>query len=316
MSIKEQRQIALKPVINYPREAQAGQSYLMTIDLRVTTNPDAWPYDDEEFPVYFSIDTMPLFSYEPVGQPLVVVHRFGGTYGPAAFLLTAAQGQMAGEIHITMINRGGVPITEVTIECEIKSTEIPKREIGSRDANKDQIKSADTPKPRNEMPYSIPTWRISEEVFDADKLRSQETVCTIGNGYFGTRGSFEEGYPYTTPATLLYGVFDSIAVVKEELANVPDWLQIELFVNGERFRLDQGKLIRYRRVLDMQRGVLHREVHWESPRGVRLYIASERFASLADEHVGAMRYSVTVDPEQQIAGEKFDIAIRAALNMA
>ena len=145
-------------------------------------------------------------------------------------------------------------------------------------------------------------WQISEHAFDADKLRSLETVCTIGNGYFGTRGAFEEGYPKATPATLLAGVFDKIEIGKEELANVPDWLPIQLFVNGERFRMNKGKVLGYRRVLDMRRGVLRREVHWQSPQGVGLRVVCERFASLHDEHVGAIRYSLTLDEDQPGAG--------------
>ncbi|HEX4849740.1 MAG TPA: hypothetical protein VFV08_02985, partial [Puia sp.] len=101
-------------------------------------------------------------------------------------------------------------------------------------------------------------WNIDENTFDPKKLHSQETVYTIGNGYFGTRGTFEEDFPKATPGTLLWGVFDKIPVGKEELANVPDWLIIKLFVNGERFRLDRGKILDYQRTLDIQHGILRR----------------------------------------------------------
>src|SRR5258706_9084139 len=139
------------------------------------------------------------------------------------------------------------------------------------------------------------TWSVKEEQFYASiegqqvapsltRLHSQETVFTIGNGYFCTRGTFEEGYPQANPATLLYGVFDDVPIAKEELANAPDWTLIQLFVNGERFRLDKGHLLDYQRTLDMEHGVLQRTVRWESSTGVRLLITIERFASLADEH--------------------------------
>ena len=133
-------------------------------------------------------------------------------------------------------------------------------------------------------------WQISEDTFDPKRQYSRETAYTVGNGYFGTRGTFEEGYPGAMPATLLSGVFDDIAIGKEELANAPDWLLLKLFINGERFRLDRGKVLAYQRTLDMQNGLLSRFVHWESPDGIRLKITVERFASLADEHVGAIRY--------------------------
>lgn len=158
-------------------------------------------------------------------------------------------------------------------------------------------------------------WQINEDTFDPRKLHSEETIYTIGNGYFGTRGTFEEGYPRAMPATLLSGVFDHIPIGKEELANAPDWLPIKLFVNDERFRLDRGKILEYDRTLDMQNATLTRFVRWESPNGIRLSVKAERFASLADEHVGAIRYSVTI--EEQPAGEKdFDIILRATINSA
>ncbi len=160
-------------------------------------------------------------------------------------------------------------------------------------------------------------WHVSEDHFDPKQLHTGETIFTIGNGYFGTRGAFEEGYPKATPATLLWGVFDNIAVGKEELANAPDWLPLKLFVNGERFRLDEGRILAYSRSLDMQTGVLTRIVRWESPHGIRIKVTIERFASLADVHIGAIRYSVTA--EDQPAGVEqgeIDIVLRAAFNLA
>ncbi len=158
-------------------------------------------------------------------------------------------------------------------------------------------------------------WHISEDSFDPKLLHSRETIYTIGNGYLGTRGTFEEGYPAAMPATLLFGVFDDIAIGKEELANAPDWLPLKLFINGERFRLDKGKVLAYCRSLDMQNGLLSRSVHWESPGGIRLKITVERFASLADEHVGAIRFSVAAE-EQTTTAADLDVVLWATLNTA
>ncbi|HTI15634.1 MAG TPA: hypothetical protein VL461_13885 [Dictyobacter sp.] len=159
-------------------------------------------------------------------------------------------------------------------------------------------------------------WQIEETRFDPTQktIHSQETVFTIGNGYFGTRGSFEEGYPHATPATLLFGVFDSVPIAKEELANTPDWTVIQLFVNGERFRLDTGTILTYQRNLQLQNGVLQRTVHWESPSGMRIHVTTERFASLADEHTGIIRYSVTSDAAQD--QQTIEVSLRASINTA
>ena len=128
-------------------------------------------------------------------------------------------------------------------------------------------------------------WTLIEPQFDVKQLHSRETVFTIGNGYLGTRGSFEEGYPHAMPATLIHGVYDDVPVVYTELANCPDWLSLAVIVNGERFRLDRGEIIHYERQLDLRYGILSRSVRWRSPTGQTLDLRFERFASLADEHV-------------------------------
>jgi beta-phosphoglucomutase len=148
----------------------------------------------------------------------------------------------------------------------------------------------DTPAP-GKLIYT--DWTLTESQFDVKQLHSRETVFTIGNGYLGTRGSFEEGYPHALPATLIHGVYDDVPVVYTELANCPDWLSLAVIVNGERFRLDRGEIIHYERQLDLRSGILSRSVRWRSPIGQTLDLRFERFASLADEHVLCLRCQLT-----------------------
>jgi kojibiose phosphorylase len=136
-------------------------------------------------------------------------------------------------------------------------------------------------------------WAVIETQFDPTQLHHKETVFNLGNGYLGTRGSFEEGYPGAMSATLINGVYDDVPVVHTELANCPDWLPLAIVVNGDRFRLDHGEILSYRRQLDLRRGVLSRDVRWRSGSGYTIDIHLERFASLADEHVLALRCQVT-----------------------
>ncbi|MFS0516310.1 beta-phosphoglucomutase [Nostoc sp. UIC 10607] len=136
-------------------------------------------------------------------------------------------------------------------------------------------------------------WILIETQFDPEQLHSKETVFTIGNGYLGTKGSFEEGYPHALPATFIHGVYDDVPVVYTELANCPDWLPLVVIVNGDRFRLDQGEILRYDRQLDLRHGLLSRYLRWRSPSGNTIDISFERFASLADQHVLAQRCHLT-----------------------
>ena len=103
-------------------------------------------------------------------------------------------------------------------------------------------------------------WFVTEETFIPEDLLYKETVFTLGNGYLGTRGSFEEGYPGALPATLIHGVYDDLPPANTELANAPDWTWLSILIEGEAFRMDRGKVLSYRRCLDMRRGVLSRDV--------------------------------------------------------
>ncbi|HAG81065.1 MAG TPA: beta-phosphoglucomutase, partial [Cyanobacteria bacterium UBA12227] len=136
-------------------------------------------------------------------------------------------------------------------------------------------------------------WDVIETQFDPSQLHHKETVFTVGNGYLGTRGSFEEGYPGAMGATLIHGVYDDVPIVYTELANCPDWLPLVIILNGDRFRLDQGEILSYSRQLDLRRGIVSRDVRWRSGSGYTVDIHFERFASLADQHVLALRCHVT-----------------------
>ena len=136
-------------------------------------------------------------------------------------------------------------------------------------------------------------WKIVEETFEPDLMPYRETVYTIGNGYLGTRGTFEEGYAGRSPVTLLHGVFNDLAIVHTELVNAPSWIDFHVYIGGARFRMDQGEVLSYRRELDLRNGVLTRTVLWRSPAGSTVQLIFERFASLASPHILAVRCHIT-----------------------
>jgi kojibiose phosphorylase len=150
-------------------------------------------------------------------------------------------------------------------------------------------------------------WTIKENIFDPKKQHHKETIFTIGNGYLCTRGALEEGYPGESRATFVHGVFDNAPIVVTELANAPDWLSLQVFLDGEKFSLARGSILDFQRELDLKTGILTRRIRWQSPSGKIVTLIFERFASLADEHLLALRCRVT--PE--FDGE---IEFRAALN--
>lgn len=140
-------------------------------------------------------------------------------------------------------------------------------------------------KTHNSQDFIYTDWVLIETQFDPEQLHSRETVFTIGNGYLSTRGSFEEGYPRALPATFIHGVYDDVPIVYTELANCPDWLPLIVIIEGERFRLDQGQILRYDRQIDIQHGILSRSVRWRSPDHRTIEIVFQRFVSLSDRHL-------------------------------
>jgi trehalose/maltose hydrolase-like predicted phosphorylase len=136
-------------------------------------------------------------------------------------------------------------------------------------------------------------WIVQESALDPARQHHGETVFTIGNGHFGTRGVFEEGYPAELRSTFLHGVFDDVPVVFTELANIPDWMELQIRVGGEKFNLASGKILSFRRYLDLATATLHREVRWLSPKGRITHLVFKRFASLADSHLAGIQVEIT-----------------------
>ena len=70
---------------------------------------------------------------------------------------------------------------------------------------------------------------------------------------------------------------------------------IKLFVDDEPFWLPNAHLLKYDRRLNMKSGTLDREILWEtSPAGKQVSITSRRLVSLANRHVAAISYCVTL----------------------
>ncbi|MFN8530848.1 MAG: beta-phosphoglucomutase [Anaerolineae bacterium] len=160
-------------------------------------------------------------------------------------------------------------------------------------------------------------WDISELNFEPNRQLHYETLFTIGNGYLGTRGSFEEGFPGDTPTTLIHGIYDHAPnALVPELVNVPNWLPIRITVDETPLQMimsvsaadfmqpPNGVVLGYNRALHLDRGLLRREILFRAQSGNVARIVFERFASLADEHVMAQRVIVTaVDGDPQIVIE-------------
>ncbi|HSN78029.1 MAG TPA: hypothetical protein VL334_23390, partial [Anaerolineae bacterium] len=136
---------------------------------------------------------------------------------------------------------------------------------------------------------------MAEAAFDPAGQGHNETIFTIGNGAFCLRGSLEEGYPGDMPACFVHRVWDDMPINFTELANIPRWTGVDVWIDGERLRLDRGQVSHYRRQLDLHTGVLSRSFQWQPTAGGPVVeLSFERFASLADPHTAVVRAQVEV----------------------
>ena len=140
----------------------------------------------------------------------------------------------------------------------------------------------------------LKNWLIAEENFDLLHQGKCEAIFCLGNGYLGQRAALEEAYVGQTRDLLICGTFNRFDEEEvTELPNAADVTNLELRLDGSRFAMDSGKLIQYRRVMNLRTGELTREVEWESPAGRRYLLNFSRFVSMAQEHLLGQRVRVT-----------------------
>jgi alpha,alpha-trehalose phosphorylase len=156
-----------------------------------------------------------------------------------------------------------------------------------------------------EYAYPVHEWRIIENRFYPRFLAQMETVFALANGYLGIRGAFEESAPVVQSGTFVNGFHETWPIVYGEEAygfaktgqtmlNVTDSKIIKLYVDDEPLFLPYANLLSYDRTLDMQSGVLEREILWETPAGKRVLITSRRLVSFEHRHLAAISYEVSL----------------------
>jgi len=146
-------------------------------------------------------------------------------------------------------------------------------------------------------------WSLTYHDYAPKKERSREALLTVGNGYFGTRGAFEEAqaneinYPGTYIAGLYNRLTSKIAdrdVVNEDFVNIPNWLQITFRIDdGEWFDPASAIILDCYRNLDFRNGLLHRVLTVRSKDGKETLIQSWRVAGMHDPHLAALKYAVS-----------------------
>ena len=155
--------------------------------------------------------------------------------------------------------------------------------------------------------YPIEQWNITETKFKKENNYRNETTFALSNGYIGTRGTFEEAYPFDVDTGLegnfVNGFYESNEIrygeanfgsplLSQSLLNLPNLKEIHVILDGEEFSMGQGfvehsseehsseeqgsveqdsvelgEVKEYSRTLHMKVGILERKLLWTAPSG-------------------------------------------------
>ncbi|WP_162053031.1 glycoside hydrolase family 65 protein [Pontibacter pamirensis] len=162
-------------------------------------------------------------------------------------------------------------------------------------------------------------WKVAYDTWAPEEQPLREALCTLGNGYFATRGAFEEAdadQKTHYPGTYLAGGYNRLVsevagrqVENEDLVNWPNWLPLTFrHTNEEWFDVSRVEVISFRQELDMRQGLLERRMRFRDGSGRESTLYSRRLVSMANRHVAVIEWELT---PQNWSGE---IEIKSALD--
>ncbi len=134
-------------------------------------------------------------------------------------------------------------------------------------------------------------WTIRSRGYDAEDIDFLGNEFFMGNGFMGIRGSLDEYTAAQRPAINLAGVYDRHADAWRESVNAPNGLYLAVCVDGACCSLPWQEPLEHEQSLDFRHGIQRRRTVWQTERGT-VSVESERFASMADCHLAAVRFTV------------------------
>ncbi len=142
------------------------------------------------------------------------------------------------------------------------------------------------------------SWSLIYDHYEPEEEALREALCTVGNGYFCSRGAAPEATDDGThyPGTYLAGGYNRLTtdiagqtIENEDLVNLPNWLGLTFRIEGgDWFDLRQVKIIEFRQELDLKRGFLRRKVRFRDEQGRTTRLDQRRLVHMGNRHVAAL----------------------------
>ena len=143
---------------------------------------------------------------------------------------------------------------------------------------------------------------LTYDGFEPGSEGLREALTSTGNGYLCTRGAaeWEEADGVHYPGTYVHGgynrettILSSVPVLNEDLVNMPNWLVLQLRIEGgEAIRLADVDLLGYRHELDIRYATVVRHVRFRDLGGRETTLHSRRFVSMGDPHHAGIEWTL------------------------
>ena len=149
----------------------------------------------------------------------------------------------------------------------------------------------------------IDEWKIIQDKIEFEENRLAESIMSLGNGYMGMRGNYEEMYSKDSHrGSYIAGVWfpDKTRVgwwkngYPEYFGKVPNsinYIGIDVLVNGKYLDLGKCEVENFYRELDMKNGILTR-TFIANVDGSKIEVKVQRFLSIKRKELAVIKYDV------------------------
>lgn len=146
-------------------------------------------------------------------------------------------------------------------------------------------------------------WSLVYDTFDPKQEGLREALCTLGNGYFATRGAAPESEADAVhyPGTYLAGGYNRLqteiagrTIENEDLVNMPNWLVLTFRPEGgDWLNLLSVEILSFRQELDLKTGILCRTLRFKDRQNRETSLVQRRFVHMKEMHLAGLETIVT-----------------------
>ena len=146
-------------------------------------------------------------------------------------------------------------------------------------------------------------WSLAYDTYAPAEEGQREAICTLGNGFFATRGAAPESRAdgVHNPGTYAAGCYNRLrdeigghVVENESMVNLPNWLMLTFAIDeGPWFELDRAEVLSFGQELDLRRGILTRRMRVRDPVGRCTQLMQRRLVHMEQPHLAGLETTIT-----------------------